>query len=409
MHPLLPTRHDGPTAAGERLELIDALRGFALAGVLLVNLDSFSLYAFLDGVARAALPTAGFDLRVDAIKSLLVDEKAVTVFSMLFGLGFALQLERAEARGSMGLKLYARRMGVLLLFGLVHSYLFWWGDILLVYALMGFLLVLCRRLSQRALLASGFFVALVLPAVASPWIDPLLKGMPSQGAMEAANLAAFSSPNWLVAWAQNVVFSNWAYTVWWTIWPFVFGRFLLGFWAGRTGLLQQPEKHRHLLLGIFKAAAIIGTAATALEYFEQPLSAAFSTTAGTWGSIALALVMRAGPLGLGIAYAAGFALLFLHEPARRYLRLLAPVGRMALTNYLAQTAVCLALFYGAGLGIGPKYGVLGILSAWIALFGAQVFFSRWWLSRYRFGPVEWLWRSLTYANRQPMSVLRAVR
>jgi uncharacterized protein len=402
MQPLPPTQYGSPSAEGERLELIDALRGFALAGVLLVNLSSFTLYAFLDDAARAALPTAGFDRVADAIKSLLVEEKAITLFSMLFGLGFALQLGRAQTRGSAGLRLYLRRIGVLLLFGLIHSYLFWWGDILLIYALMGLLLVVCRRLSSRALLLLGLPVALVLPALIESWMEALLKGMPSQDMMERANLAAFSSPHWTTALAQNVVFSNWAYVVWWDVWPFVLGRFLLGYWAGRAGLLQRPEVHRETLNRLFIATTIIGAAATGLGYFEESLETNISAFAGQPGLALLRIVLRAGPLALGVAYAAGFALLFLHASCRRYLRVLAPVGRMALTNYLLQTAVCLSVFYGAGLGVGPRYGLVGILSAWIVLFGAQIFFSRWWLSRYRFGPMEWLWRSLTYARRQPL-------
>lgn len=398
MQQLPSAQYASPSTEGERLELIDALRGFALAGVLLVNLGSFTLYAFLDDAARAALPTAGFDRIADAIKSLLVDEKAITLFSILFGLGFALQLERAETRGSAGLRLYLRRIGVLLLFGVIHSYLFWWGDILLVYALMGLLLVLCRKLSSRALLLLGLLGALVLPALIKPWMEALLEGMPAQDTMERGNLVAFSSPHWTTALAQNVVFSNWAYVVWWDVWPFVFGRFLLGYWAGRAGLLQRPEVHWELLHRLFTAASIIGITATGLGYFEESLG----TGAGQPGAVLLGIVLRAGPLALGIAYASGFALLFLHPSCRRYLCVLAPVGRMALTNYLLQTAVCLSVFYGAGLGVGPRYGLVGILSTWVLLFGAQIFFSHWWLSRYRFGPMEWLWRSLSYASRQPL-------
>jgi uncharacterized protein len=400
MQRLPPTHYGSPSAEGERFELIDALRGFALAGVLLVNLGSFTLYVFLDDAARAALPTAGFDRIADAVKSLLVEDKAITLFSMLFGLGFALQLERAQARGSAG-RLYLRRIGVLLLFGAIHSYLFWWGDILLIYALMGLLLALCRNLSQRGLLALGLFVALA-PALAEPWIDSFLQGLPTQQAMERANIAAFSSPHWSLVLAQNLAFSNWAYLAWWGVFPFVFGRFLLGYWAGRSGLLQRPDRHRSLLLRLFLVTALIGAAATLLGYFENRVDSRIAILAGQAGTLLLQVVLRAGPLALGIAYAAGFALLFLHPAWRRVLRVLAPVGRMALSNYLLQTAVCLLVFYGIGLGVGPRFGYVGILTAWALLFGAQVVASHWWLARYRFGPMEWLWRSLTYWHAQPL-------
>lgn len=405
MQQLLPAQYGSPSVEGERLELIDALRGFALAGVLLVNLGSFTLYAFLDDAARAALPTAGFDSIADAVKSFLIDEKAITLFSMLFGLGFALQLERAQTRGSAGLRLYLRRIGVLLVFGVIHSYLLWWGDILLIYALMGLLLVFCRNLSSRALLVLGLFAALALPALIAPWMEALVEGMPTQEAMERANTVAFSSPRWTTALAQNMVFSNWAYVVWWDVWPFVFGRFLLGYWLGRAGFLQRPEIHRELLRRLFIVAAIIGITATGLGYFEESLDAGTSAFAGQPGSMLLGIVLRAGPLALGIAYASGFALLFLRPSCLRFLRPLAPVGRMALSNYMLQTAVCLSVFYGAGLGIGPRYGFVGILSTWVLLFGAQIVFSHWWLSRYRFGPMEWLWRSLAYARRQRLKHL----
>jgi len=289
----------------------------------------------------------------------------------------------------------------LLLFGMVHSYLFWWGDILLIYALMGLLPILCRNLSQRMLLGLGFFVALA-PALVEPWIDKWLHGLPTQEAMEKANLAAFSSPHWELALAQNLAFSNWAYFAWWGVFPFVLGRFLLGYWAGRSGLLQRPDLHRGLLRRLFLFTALIGSAATLLGYFESRMTGGIADLAGQAGTLLLEMILRAGPLALGIAYATGFALLFLHPSCRRYLRSLAPVGRMALTNYLLQTAVCLSVFYGVGLGVGPKYGFVGLLSAWFLLFGAQIFLSRWWLSRYRFGPMEWLWRSLAYGRRQPL-------
>ncbi|MGH8027193.1 MAG: DUF418 domain-containing protein, partial [Pseudoxanthomonas sp.] len=231
---------------------------------------------------------------------------------------------------------------------------------------------------------------------------------PFESVITNSGIPGCCTPHWPVALTQNMVFSSWAYAAWWGVWPFVFGRFLLGYWAGREGLLQRPEAHRRLLQRLFIVTAIIGAAATALGHFEKPLHVNISAFAGQPGSVLLRLVLGGGPLALGIAYATGFALLFLRAPCRRYLRLLAPVGRMALTNYLTQTAVCVSVFYGVGLGVGPGYGIAGILLAWILLFGAQVLLSRWWLSRYRFGPMEWLWRSLTYGRRQPLSGARPV-
>lgn len=131
-----PPTIPAPAAGPERIDLIDALRGFALAGVLLVNLDSFTLYDYLDDAARAALPSATLDSMLRRWLDVFANDKAITLFSLLFGLGFAVQLERADARGAPGLRLYLRRVAVLGLFGLIHAYLLWWGDILLIYALL---------------------------------------------------------------------------------------------------------------------------------------------------------------------------------------------------------------------------------------------------------------------------------
>ena len=120
------------------------------------------------------------------------------------------------------------------------------------------------------------------------------------------------------------------------------------------------------------------------------------------GRNVLRLMRNATPLAMGLLYLAGFVLLFRRAAWARALGLLAPLGRMALTNYLAQTVIAVGLFYGVGLGIGPRFGLVGTLVFCVLILVAQIVASRWWLARYRFGPAEWAWRSLTYGQRQPM-------
>lgn len=392
-----------PTLGQERLHLIDALRGFALAGVLMVNLATFTLYEFLDEGARAALPTAAFDRTALAVMHLLVDNKAVTLFSLLFGLGFSLQMERAAARGADGLRVYLRRLGVLALIGVMHAYLLWWGDILLIYAMLAVLLVPFRHASDRVLLCTGLFIALALPPLLTPWLEPVMAGLPSYEAISAATLAAFSSPSFGVALRQNAVFGNYAWTAFWGIYCFVLGRFLLGYWAGRRGLLQRPAEHRLLLRRLLIGGLLAGgTVSCMIEFADFGAIDALPGMTGAIAVFAKRVLLRSGPLALGIAYAAGFALLWLRPRWRRTLGILAPVGRMALSNYLMQTVVCLCVFYGYGLGVGPRYGLVGWLGACALLFAAQILLSHWWLARFRFGPMEWLWRSLTYLRPQPM-------
>lgn len=179
---------------------------------------------------------------------------------------------------------------------------------------------------------------------------------------------------------------------------FVFACFLLGFWAGRERLFHEPQAQRGRLRRICAGSLALGLAGTAMSFW-RPLEPALT------GPLEVALMRTfsvSGAIALGIAYAAGFALLFLRPGWRSRLEVLAPVGRMALTNYLVHSLVCVPVFYGFGFGIGPRFGIPGRLTAFALLFGAQIVASRWWLARFRFGPAEWLWRSLTYGRWQPM-------
>jgi uncharacterized protein len=384
--------------ARERHELIDALRGAALAGVFLVNLVSLSLYEFLGDEARAALPTAATDALIAQAMAWLVDVKAVTVFSLLFGLGFALQMDRPDASPAR----FARRLLVLAAIGALHGWGLWWGDILLTYALVGLLLLPWRHAPLWLLWSAGLVLALLVPPLLQPTMRGLLAGWPRQGEIYALALAGFSSPSPAAAWMANVQVANWARVANWALVCFVLGRFLLGAWAGRVGLLQRPETHRTLIVRIGLGALAAGLLATGLEAVQADWRAQWPALDTDTARYVIRAALRAGPLGLGIAWAMAFAWLWLHAPVRRWLALFAPAGRMALTNYLAQSAIGVALFYGVGAGIGPRYGLAGVVAAAALVFPAQMAFSAWWLRRFRFGPVEWLWRALTYGRRPPL-------
>lgn len=164
----------------ERHDVIDALRGFALAGVFLANLPILSLYRMLPAAERAALATAPFDTRVTQALEVLVNGKFITLFSLLFGLGFAMQLQKVQANRAGDLARYLRRLLVLLGIGVIHSYFVWWGDILLTYALAGMVLVLFRGVPDRLLLGAGLLIALVLTPLLALWSDVVLPGMPAK-------------------------------------------------------------------------------------------------------------------------------------------------------------------------------------------------------------------------------------
>jgi len=391
---------ESPIAPKERYTVVDALRGFALAGVLLVNLEYLSVYALLPASGQAALPTAAFDAVAVAVTELLVNIKFITLFSLLFGLGFALQLERARARGAGGIARYARRLVVLAGIGAVHGFFVWWGDILLTYAVVGLAMLAFARLPDRALVVVGIVCAVALPSLLKPWMHPLLSALPGQAAVSAASVEAFTSSSWTHALHGNLMFSAWERVSSLALVSFVLGRFLLGLWAGRRGLLQRPLEHLPLLRRLCLWGLCIGVATWLISWAGKMPPTLLQPHGGA-RFVVLHLLDGLAPLALGIGYAAGFVLLYQRPAWQHRLRVLAPVGRMALTHYLSQSVLGVMLFYGIGLGLGPRWGMAGVLGAWVLIFGMQVLLSHLWLARFRYGPVEWLWRWMTYGGPPP--------
>jgi uncharacterized protein len=382
----------------ERHELIDALRGFALAGVFLSNLAFLSLFRMLPHEQRAALETAAFDTRALQAIDVLVNDKFITLFSLLFGLGFALQLKRAEARGTGGLSRYVRRLAVLLVMGGVHAYFVWWGDILLTYAFTGLLLILFRGWSGPMLIAGGIVVAIVMPLLAGPLMDSVLPEIPPHGQRYREALQAFAGSDPLDVLHANATLATWTRVGNWPLLCFVLGRFLIGYWAGREQLLQHPAQHVGAIRRIFAWSLGLGIVLT-LGYRNDATRLVLAGTDRETGVDFTQLVDGGSALALGIAYATGFVLLYLVPRWQRCLRVLAPAGRMALTHYLTQSLIGVALFYGIGLGIGPEGGVAPWLTVWAVVFALQVAASHVWLARFRYGPMEWLWRWLTDGTR----------
>ncbi len=399
---------DAPIGAGERLSLLDALRGFALAGVLLANLRDFSLYGLLDEAARAALSTARFDAWADAAMDVFIAGKAMTLFALLFGVGFALQLQRAgdnvQAR-----QRFARRMLILLGFGLLHAWLLWWGDILRYYALLGLLLIPCSRWPARRLVLAGLFVALLLTSL----MQPFMSGWPARfgdgEAMRAMALTGFWHGGWNAMLRANFNYDVYLHLAAWSLVFFTLGRLLLGAGFGRGRWLLEPARHRtqwSRLLWSCLPAGLLLTLYFALQ--DRELIAHWTYGLEPVPSRMLSRLLRnSAYLLTALGYLAAFVLLWLHPRGQRLLACFAPIGRMALTHYIAQTVAGVALFYGVGVGIGPRYGMAAVLVAFVAIFAAQAWLGRWWLARYRFGPLEWLWRSLTYGRRQPLRLATA--
>jgi uncharacterized protein len=382
-----------PVQRVERIATLDALRGFALFGIFVVNLSVFSLYDFVSPAQRGALPLAEYDRLARFVIELLFHGKFYALFSLLFGIGFAIQLERAADRGRSFLGVYTRRLAILLAIGLAHMMLLWAGDILALYALLGFVLIAFRRFPPWLLLALA--VGLLLLPVAQAWLqaahgfDPA--GPIEEWARRAAALGQRGRSDAYRRFAQLVSEGR----------EFkVMGMFLVGLWIGRRRILHDPAAHRRLLAWTVALGVPLGLAGgAAMGAIELRLPAAEGI-----GPVGAAALYAAGVFPLALAYAAGGALLGLRAAGRRVLSLFAPAGRMALTNYLLQSVIGTEVFYATGMGYGGTVGPLGWIAFAIVVFAAQVLASAIWLSVFRYGPVEWLWRQLTYLR--PLSILR---
>ena len=398
-----------PVAPEARLLTLDVLRGLALLGVLIANACFWFSGLFLRWMEfRLELTRPTPDSAAFHLATVLVNGRAISILSFLFGVGFAMQLLRADARGEDGAPLFRRRMAVLLAIGLTHGVLLWYGDILAVYALMGFALLLFRRRADRTLLVwSAVLLAAVPLALAVLMVLAGGSGGPNPAeaaaARSAATIGAFRSLHPARMIPENLHWLRQAYLgpAAIGVFPAVFGCFLLGLWTGRRQLFARATEHA----AGFRRVAVWGIAvglATGIAWDVLRVTVARRADAPAWLPLLLTVLQLLSVVPLAAGYVSATVLLLQREGWRRRLAVFAPVGRMALSNYLAQTVACIAIFYGGGL-VGTV-GVAATMAIAVALFAVQVAWSGWWLARFHFGPAEWLWRTLTYGRMQPMRI-----
>ena len=394
----------GPVGDDRSPEL-DVIRGFALFGVMLINLYGHFEFAIPER-ALAALATAPIDRPLGLVLDVLMEGKAQALFSMLFGFGFAMFLSRAEARGADGMRLYLRRLMILLVIGFVHVAAVFFGDILHIYALTAFVLILFRRAPDRLLLVCGLAFSLLAGLVMTlhlAWVEAATGATPPL----LAALEAGLERRWIVFMAGDYpayvaeLFRSlgveWFLSVFaWSYMGTVLGRFLMGYWLFRKDWMMRPADHA---AGFRRWAPRLILGGLALSLADVAIGAS-SLEPGVLGQVGQELLHRAGQLTLALGYGAGLVVLMQGSRSRRLLSGLGDVGRMALTNYLMQSLVYLFVFYGFGLGLMRYGGALTCLGITIVTFALQIVFSRWWLARFRFGPMEWLWRSATYGQWQ---------
>ena len=380
------------TAPADRVEAIDVLRGLALFGVLVVNLVGSFRTSFFEHFLLPDAARAPHDRLADAIIRVALEGKALSIFAFLFGAGLAIQYERFSRWSGAPAALLRRRLIVLLAFGLAHLLLVWNGDILAEYAVLGLAAIplleapeeRVRRWIVRLLLAS-----IVLPLAVMPFIFPAPDGV---AALIGEADAVYSRGTWLEIRAYSLREFLSLAPVLVALMPQTLALFLAGVIAWRRGYLAEPQAHdaalrRYMLVGLG-----LGGALTALNQMEPEGLV----------SIVMLVSLTFAQVLLAMGYAAALILLLRAEDVRRLLRPFAALGRMAFTHYIVQSLVFGFVFFGYGLGLFGHLGTVQALGLGLALYVLQLAFSRWWLGRYRFGPLEWAWRSLTYGEAQPM-------
>lgn len=401
----------GPVGERERIAELDILRGVALLGVLTMNFVGFAGEGWLATEAQlAALPTAGADWWTYEAVRAFIGDKANTVFATLFGLGFYLQMKRGEGKPGFEAR-YRRRLLWLLLFGWLNALFLWVWDILNLYALAGFFLLLTRRWSTRTLVTFGALAALYSDKL-QDWLVKLL-GVPIQktdhlftnAAILERQATAVSGTYWdNVQSMWNMTLTEWLLGGMMVAWiVYALGRFALGAAIGRSGILDDVARFVPMLRRVAMIAIPAGLALAILLRLVANDMLVLPGEAAGWKTLTNVLRSPAA-LILAAGYCAGIVVALRSEWGRRLFRPFGAVGRMALTNYLAQGFIYAFVLFGAGpgLGLAGRIGSAAVLAICIAFFTVQIAFSHWWLARYRFGPMEWLWRTLTYGERPRM-------
>ncbi|MDH0173075.1 DUF418 domain-containing protein [Stenotrophomonas maltophilia] len=389
-----------PVASGDRIAVLDILRGAALLGILLMNMEAFSgpLDLAFTGID---VRWQGIDYWADAFVYVFVQGKFFTLFSLLFGAGFAVMVQRAETAGREFTPFYLRRSAGLMLIGLCHALLVWSGDILVLYALASLPLLACREAPRSWLPWMGVIVYLggaammlllgAMVSLATPQ-DAQQMLVDAQQSI-ARERMVYGHGNWIQACIQRLHEFGSSMGALLITGPAVLGMFLIGSGLAGSGALAAPERHPRLFAALRWVALPLGLLVTVLGVAWKPYLAPGAYDLGVTSAMALVMI---GALPMCLGYLAWIV------QWRARLGWLAPVGRMALTHYLGQSLLCTWVFYHHGLGyfdVMPRS--VQLLFA-VLLFAAQVALSHAWLRRFRFGPMEWLWRAMTYRQWPPM-------
>ncbi len=394
-----------PVKSSERYVILDVLRGIALFGICLANYPEFSLYTFQKKEVIEAMPTAGIDHLWRYFHYTFIDGKFYSLFSLLFGIGFSIILAKAVQRGK-GLGIFYRRMFILAIIGFVHLLFLWAGDILLLYALVGLLLPLFRNVSNRKLLiisASLIFFPIAIDAFRLLTDSQFTLLIPIEKAIQyfsAKNgITSDNFPVWLLESksysdvvkfnlpgsfirCQEFIEGNRIFKV--------LGLFIFGLYLGRNRIYAQLDERITLLKKIRDYGFLVGLPLSCLfawsEVNQHPM-----------GLVVNSIIYAVSVVPLSLAYASAVCIWYTKHKDLRFFKTMAMPGRMALTNYIGQSVIGMIIFYGIGFELA-LIGLIYVELIAAGVFVFQILFSSIWLRYFQFGPLEWIWRMLTYGK-----------
>ena len=398
-----------PVSISDRIVSLDVLRGFAILGMLIINIQCFSMIeaAYINPTAYGDL--IGINKLVWMLSHVFADLKFISIFSILFGAGIVLFTDRVELKGLSPRGLHYRRIFWLFIIGMTHAYLFWYGDILVSYSLCGLLAYLLRKTSPKILLTIGLIIFSVASAIFlfSGWsmqfwppesIEGLLEGWKPNAGIIAEEVGVYQG-SWFEQMGKRA-YSAVMFQTFFFLSFFVWragGLIITGMALYKLGVLTAQRSNRFYAVGM-AAGFLVG-----MPLIIYGINFNFS---GGWvvekSMFTGSQFNYWGSLFVAFGYICMIMLLCKRFSSGAIKSAFAATGRMALTNYLLQTLLCTSIFYGHGFGLFGEVEryvqILIVFSIWIV----QLVISPLWLRSFRFGPAEWLWRSLTYWKIQPM-------
>ncbi len=406
-----------PVSAGNRIDYMDLLRGIAIFFILIANLRWFSLYT--PGFKGEYL-FPGIDHWVHQLQHIFIEGKFYSIFSILFGWGIALQIKKSKNDDVSTAKFIRRRLSFMLLLGGIHLFLIWEGDIVFLYGLVGFVLIALRNLSNRTLLITGIILLL------SPILLYFLKmnfswlNWPSEY-LTLAGEKLYQLNGWIdqdtsrtdVLKESKSIFTNiavtlgdapyrFAYLFFVSRIPKVLGAMLIGFVIGKTNFYSKVLKHKKVTIwvSILGMMVFVPLNYILITHFENSSAYYALQIKGFYYTVLYAFSV----FPLALVYMLIIALLFESSVFQKLLNPVCAVGRTAFSNYMMHSIVGIIVFYGIGFGLMQQLGPLAWTVFAIILFSLQILISNIWLKYFKFGPVEWVWRSLTYKKLQLFTV-----